>query len=884
MGALLVPLTSEFSEEQRILAWRLSYRLWNCSVDIVNNLEGDQELSEDLAELRQVACDLLATAGAVGNAHSSFVRIAMFFSKTGCAWHRIRKFLRASVCFEKAFELCFKQEERNSSQSSDTREQINFFFELFLSRAKTVWELGGHTLACSLLGRARGLLPTIPVNRHAELAEQYLQFGKSLLLKDDTDSQSESIRYMEAGLDICSEALSDCHEYHDADKTNLERLKQRILRNLAAGQLQNENYESALRCVDALRQTSDHSSTSYFAIRALAKLGRQDEVERELFTLVGHARDRVDVCVSALDIVIEECDKFEAVEKAFFILLEHFGPNRGQLPAKVLEKLLRQDPAADTSCIKRVELALKIACEQKILTAVVAEIEGLELKDRRRQIAQKQQQFIHALLWTSGSEHFKAKMYKTSIRLFEASMLYIVRDGEGSMLEAKSLRVLCLCHMALSQFERAAEVIDKAEKIDPSIASIFLKLKIGLQTRNEAEACKEVERMLKCTDFEPEFLNLACHEAIACKTITVAVAALSNMLSLYSSDRVMVTEEVVVLRNLILLLIQGKTKRSDILWHFKYANKRLQELGYEKFFGTGSSGEREAKWYSGASWNQAMECGKEQDWKSCFEFYAISSNFYCVLPPTPGSLRSVQTALLLCVSALLTTDDVNETEVIHIATTYLDKCQEVHKKLVAIDDSGSKTDGSFGIYLHLLQFELKGRAKEDAEQLKILKQCSNMPGFTAEHFFKMGLEASRRKEPSMEVASAAFRMCLTLTLSAPNADYKIVAALVRKMINLANARCKDGPEVLDLYKQAQQILLGLGNNLYPQDEAQWLVSTAWNRAALYLKLLKYDKAEIWMGVALELLKHVPTMEIHRPSMMESLTELLQQKASTQKAM
>lgn len=86
---------------------------------------------------------------------------------------------------------------------------------------------------------------------------------------------------------------------------------------------------------------------------------------------------------------------------------------------------------------------------------------------------------------------------------------------------------------------------------------------------------------------------------------------------------------------------------------------------------------------------------------------------------------------------------------------------------MAIDDSGSKTDGSFGIYLHLLQFELKGRAKEDAEQLKILKQCSNMPGFTAEHFFKMGLEASRRKEPSMEVASAAFRMCLTLTLSAP---------------------------------------------------------------------------------------------------------------------
>ena len=90
-------------------------------------------------------------------------------------------------------------------------------------------------------------------------------------------------------------------------------------------------------------------------------------------------------------------------------------------------------------------------------------------------------------------------------------------------------------------------------------------------------------------------------------------------------------------------------------------------------------------------------------------------------------------------------------------------------------------------------------------------------------------------------------------------------------------------QVLDLYKQAQQILSGLGNNMYPQVEAQWLVSTAWNRGALYLKLQKYETAELWMGLALELLKHVPAMETHRPSMMESLTELLRQIASSRKA-
>lgn len=389
---------AEFSEEQRLHAWRLSYRLWNISVDLVNNFEGDQELTEDHAELRQIASDLLAIAGVIGNARSRCVRIAMFFFKTGCAWHKIRKYLKASSCFEKAFELCFKQDDW-TSQSSAAREQIDFFFDLFLARARTAWELGGQTLACSLLGRARRLLSSIPADRHAELAEQYLHFGKSLLMKDDTDSIAESVRYMETGLDICSEALS-MSELNEVHETNLERLKQRILRNLAASQLQNENYESALRCVDALRLTTDHASTSYFALRALAKLGRHDEVERELFTLVSDGGEQIDVCVSALKIVIQECGKFDAVEKAFFILLEHFGPNREQLPSKVLEKLLRQEPSDDASCIKRVELALKIACDEKILTALMAENEVLVLEDRRKQTAQKQQQFVHTLLWT----------------------------------------------------------------------------------------------------------------------------------------------------------------------------------------------------------------------------------------------------------------------------------------------------------------------------------------------------------------------------------------------------------------------------------------------------------------------------------------------------
>lgn len=104
-------------------------------------------------------------------------------------------------------------------------------------------------------------------------------------------------------------------------------------------------------------------------------------------------------------------------------------------------------------------------------------------------------------------------------------------------------------------------------------------------------------------------------------------------------------------------------------------------------------------------------------------------------------------------------------------------------------------DESYNIHLNMLLFEVKGRANDHVEQLKILKRCGSMSGFSAEHFFKMGLAASESREPGIEVATTSFRMCLTLAVGAPGTDYRVVAAVIRKMIILANSRCKDGSDV-----------------------------------------------------------------------------------------
>ena len=391
--SFLPPL--ELSDDQRLLAWRLSYRIWNISVDMVNSLTPGKKIAEDHAELRQIASDLLLIAGTIGKARTSLFKMSMFFYKTGCTWHSVKCYLKAAACYEKAFEIYMKEDGSVTQPAVDTEVEKSFFFELLLARAKTAWELASRPLACSLLGRARGLLSTI-ADRHLELAEQYLHFGKSLLAKEDVESQADSVKYMENGLDICSEALNI--DLDESVKENLEKLKQRILRHLAAGHLQNENFDSALRCVGALRLTSDHPSTAYFALKALTSLGRCDEAEQELFKLIGHEADQVDVYVSALEIFLQYCGQLNTVEKVFFTLIGRFGSNK-ELPARVLEKLLRREPSTDVDYINRVELALRIARDEKVVTAIMAEDPGFSRDDKLMQFA-KEKECVHAILWT----------------------------------------------------------------------------------------------------------------------------------------------------------------------------------------------------------------------------------------------------------------------------------------------------------------------------------------------------------------------------------------------------------------------------------------------------------------------------------------------------
>ena len=184
-------------------------------------------------------------------------------------------------------------------------------------------------------------------------------------------------------------------------------------------------------------------------------------------------------------------------------------------------------------------------------------------------------------------------------------------------------------------------------------------------------------------------------------------------------------------------------------------------------------------------------------------------------------------------------------------------------------DSPSAAD----VYLLLMSFDAKCRLRDSKGLLELLQGCSSLPGLKAEHFFQMGVSASSGGNVQLDVAGMAFRSGLLLLLQQPSPDYKLVAAIFRKLIEIADLQHRDGPKVLSLYKEAVNTLIGLPTSKYPKDELCWLVATAWNRAPILCRFKRGDEAKVWMNVALELLEHVPSMAAKKTMMQDALRDL-----------
>ncbi|XP_061368567.1 TPR repeat-containing protein ZIP4 [Gastrolobium bilobum] len=864
-----------FSNSLKLQIWKLSYRLWNACVDISNTTSircssVTVAADENQAELRHITADLLSIAGEVAGVPSPAIKSLSFYYKTGLIWHNLQKFDLANKCFERATDLVSKLDIASISDAGERK----LLLDLNLARSRTAWEARDQNLAVALLNRSKSLLFG-SCEHYKELAKQFMAFGKSSLSKCSEDSNrdlSEALKLMNEALENCEKGFGVARTRED--KVEIRGLRWKVLRFIAAIHLQKEEFESVIKCVKVLRDSADggddHPSLSVLAMKAWLGLGRHVEAERELRGMVIDRGIPEGVWVSAVEAYYAAAGTAgaETAKGVFLGLLGRCHISAGAA-VRVAHRVIG---GGGEGARVRAKVVAELVSDERVLALFA----GKE--------AAKDKVAMHSVLWNCGADNFQSKDYETSAELFEKSMLYISYDTENRVLRAKGFRVLCLCHLGLLQLDRAQEYINEAEKLEPNIVCAFLKFKIYLQKNDHQGATSQIEAMTTCLDFQPDFLSLSAHEAVACHALPVAVASLSSMLNFYASGKSMSTAEVTVLRTLLTVLSQEQGNEQQVLKFLKHAHTRATELGPDYFFGKEEVGRRERNWFAVTSWNFGTKTGQDKNFELSVEFLRLASDFYALVEGSDNENNvMVCKSLTLSASSMIALEfqrktALSETEVKQ-AVHLLDRAGQMLKSISAgnsvNDDQINTIEPDLFFIYTFCAYDIQGRLNDLGSQLLSVRSFASSKACKPQYLLQIGLSASQGPRSNHEVATFALNECLSSFLSSPVPDYQNVALVVRKLIAIASIHKgdKDDDFVYGMYKQAYGIMVGLKEDEYPIEEGKWLAMTAWNRAAVPVRLGQIEVGKKWMTIGLDIAKHVPGMEAYKACMEDLLNSL-----------
>lgn len=166
-------------------------------------------------------------------------------------------------------------------------------------------------------------------------------------------------------------------------------------------------------------------------------------------------------------------------------------------------------------------------------------------------------------------------------------------------------------------------------------------------------------------------------------------------------------------------------------------------------------------------------------------------------------------------------------------------------------------------------YDLHTRLNETgSEQLLLVEKFAASKSCSPNYLLQLGLHASQGPRSNPEVATFALKTCLSALIASPSPDYQCVALTVRKLIAVCAIHKGDTDDdvVYCMYKQAYRIMVGLKAGEYPLEEGKWLAMTAWNRAALPVRLGQVEAARKWMSIGLDLAGKVPGMDMYKSCM------------------
>ena len=867
--------------------WKFGIDVWNLAVclkqtDRPKSADDVGHLSCKIAvEALPLVCGKRTPLGEKIEIHLSVFRRLL---EVGKSWMVAEERDKADYCFSCATDLAGTMGaflEDDAVPKLKREEVLVLLFTLQSGRGRLALAQEKEIILSSIVGRVKEMPKTLPSNLDpvtlCALAEELNFLGEDLLAHDRTN---ESVSVFDSAIEV----LGDLGKLaKDSTRTeisqSLKNLLVRITKNLAHAHLEAKNFSAAQAVLTFLRpklgqELVKHASFPLMSIRAALGLEKFSEaLEILMATTLGAENPSHAVHLEKFKVLYEGCRTKDIRDQIVALLVKFCA--QAKIPTLAVGFCaFLLSPSASQEVKTR---------KHEDVVAVVGNPQITALFEQERGECDR----LYKLVWNEAVDAFKAEDLKSSRDLFQICLLYasLNEPGEGgaggaSGGENRRTSVLrCLSQVLLQQKEpkKAMQHIALAKDLEPhNILNDRVMILLAIAQGDYAGSLTQIRSLAEHPSFHPAHLLQICKEAVGSGQKRVARECLHKLFEHQRRTKEVTVAQSTVLRCLVTLCEEDGEADGEAAGHLEEARALCSEDGAAFLGGDGDGGPASALWFASRAWNlglKSCESVQPEDGEAsqhggllqASRMFEVSGTFLETLggDHAPRACESLLYASVLLADHLDRggpdgaqgdggegKDAAEEPELrarLGRLVRALDLSFLRHKRSL-----GEVLARKIGGHLPWLQYELACQRGDAAEALRLLlelRTLSEDPG----RFIRMASRADLLRGPeAAAVKASALGIALKCFQGAPGPpDNEGVAFCLRNLVELRQT----DREGLGVCSQALEVLRGLPAGEYPEEEVEWLATTAWNRGVQLHRFGEGESARQWMSLGLELFPH-----------------------------
>ncbi|KAH9817223.1 hypothetical protein DFH28DRAFT_1094573 [Melampsora americana] len=511
-----------------------------------------------------------------------------------------------------------------------------------------------------------------------------------------------------------------------------------------------------------------------------------------------------------------------------------------------------------------------------------------------------------SLIWSSGSKAYESKDFISAARWFTIgthSMFHTVYDLTFGKLTRKG----ALSYMNAGDYDSARKFLSGLSAEAQNTASYnFINFMIEIALGNEQTAVESIKRMMNCIDFKPQTLIFAARQADQRGLKELLNFIFQELLSLISGDSVSRSSPIEGLDPIILLrwlirmdLARIESSSGDDLEyaekafeHYSLAQRILEQQRYDD--GSDRINAKDATWLWKTAFNTCIS--KSTTWPTSLSlrFFDLTSDLIHLtrkLPVTMQESREMINHELHCQFAHLA-GTVNSTlgieykdndqdrnhgrfsKLIELVLKVKKLCEEI--EIISIETNSNQDLCIIESCLCVWEFEGLSKIQDwnRIEEFTIaLEGMAGVKGYITTSVLETIADvAVHDANFPIDIVTQVLRKVLSIYEKIGKVDVALHSRWLRILIEIEISTGQDDDAIKDC--NSALILMQQNSEIYPSDEADWILGKSWDRSIDLFNLRSVSHSINWCEIAMKWMRLVTGGRIYEEMMNRHYRELL----------